>query len=1100
MTTERILTEYTADTSNFRRGARVYEQTLARQHRLTNDRLNRIDRRWERSTRSILATRTALSGLTGVVGGTALNQLRQYAEGWKDVERRLTSIGASSEEAQKGLVSLALRTRSSIGGTAAAVQRLVKSTGDGIDVSTRRVETLQKLLASAGADGSERASVSLQLGQALQSGVLSGDEFRSIRENAPVEFLDALAKAAGITRQELKGFAEQQKLTSKIVLQALDDLAGAADEKFGALAVSGEEAFNVLATGLTAYAGNVDKALGATETINGALVWLGEYLSDAGAGAETMAQAVRLVGTVALVTAGSRGLGALNAAFQRSAATARVAAAEAQKEVASSRARVAAAQQQIAATRALVAQREAEVSRRLAANKKLTTAVRQLEAAKRKEARATVALAGAEARARVATDGLTTAQARLSFAARAAGTALKTMRGVLAFFGGPVGLAISALAALPLLVKDTDDRLGEMQTATSQAEAALDQYAQASARAAKEQKELGGSIGSATVAILSQSRAKMQDSLNELRPAFEKTLSDIARSSSGLIPDIVSEFRKANGGFGPAEGFDPSNPIARISELNPALGEVVEKIREIAQGGTDLAGLADVLDRIRGTGEAAAEAFQRYSTALAEGIDQKEAEAGLIAFAEATGQFEEQLIALQQASNSADYGRAFIALSTAILDVSRAAEVMDAESLKALANMATEGSKSAKIIAILEARLAGNTEEAERLYAELQGVSGQMDTIGSTNISGPITTAANEAARLAQNLAAARAQEFNKLTGGNPDFFDPRNESGNAGRIFRHRPVPVQNRPGYKPPKVRKSRSGGGGGGSGASAAAEAERDLSTARELLLENGQKALFIEQKLNAEREKLQELMPSLIELGLSRAEAEGVIHSELERTEEKLQKVKTASEEAAASFAKSILEDIRAADDLNDALGRISERLLDLAFDRAFDLLADQFARLGTASKKTGGGGGGGFFANILGDLLGFAHGGLVRGPGTATSDSVPAMLSDGEYVVRAKSVTPRTLPLLQAINAGPTIPRFANGGLVGARSVPAAAGATMSVEVHNHASNAQVHAQPSADGKSLKLMIWDAVSEGIIGGRFDKPNGVAFGLRRAARGG
>ena len=174
-----ILTEYRADARNFQRGAKIYDQTLAKQHRLTHDRLGRIDARWERSTRSILATRTALAGLTGLVGGAAITQLRSYAEEWRDVERRLQSIGVTGEAAQQSLVDLAIRTRSSVGGTAAAVQRLAKSTGGDIEVTTRRVETLQKLLASGGASGSERASVSLQLGQALQSGVLSGDEFRT---------------------------------------------------------------------------------------------------------------------------------------------------------------------------------------------------------------------------------------------------------------------------------------------------------------------------------------------------------------------------------------------------------------------------------------------------------------------------------------------------------------------------------------------------------------------------------------------------------------------------------------------------------------------------------------------------------------------------------------------------------------------------------------------------------------------------------------------------------------------------------------------------------------------------------------------------------
>ena len=56
---------------------------------------------------------------------------------------------------------------------------------------------------------------------------------------------------------------------------------------------------------------------------------------------------------------------------------------------------------------------------------------------------------------------------------------------------------------------------------------------------------------------------------------------------------------------------------------------------------------------------------------------------------------------------------------------------------------------------------------------------------------------------------------------------------------------------------------------------------------------------------------------------------------------------------------------------------------------------------------------------------FAEGGLVTGPGTGTSDSIPARLSDGEYVINAAS-TARFLPLLEQINSTPQ--RFANGGL------------------------------------------------------------------------
>jgi hypothetical protein len=57
---------------------------------------------------------------------------------------------------------------------------------------------------------------------------------------------------------------------------------------------------------------------------------------------------------------------------------------------------------------------------------------------------------------------------------------------------------------------------------------------------------------------------------------------------------------------------------------------------------------------------------------------------------------------------------------------------------------------------------------------------------------------------------------------------------------------------------------------------------------------------------------------------------------------------------------------------------------------------------------------------------FAPGGLVRGPGTGTSDSILARLSDGEFVVNARA-TSDNLPLLRALNAGS--PAFQAGGLV-----------------------------------------------------------------------
>lgn len=76
------------------------------------------------------------------------------------------------------------------------------------------------------------------------------------------------------------------------------------------------------------------------------------------------------------------------------------------------------------------------------------------------------------------------------------------------------------------------------------------------------------------------------------------------------------------------------------------------------------------------------------------------------------------------------------------------------------------------------------------------------------------------------------------------------------------------------------------------------------------------------------------------------------------------------------------------------------------------------------------------ANSLKSAASFAGGGLVTGPGTGTSDSISAQLSDGEFVVRAAAVNRVGVGFLSALNGlhvpsirGMSIPRFADGGLV-----------------------------------------------------------------------
>ncbi|SEI17226.1 tape measure domain-containing protein [Pseudomonas asplenii] len=69
-----------------------------------------------------------------------------------------------------------------------------------------------------------------------------------------------------------------------------------------------------------------------------------------------------------------------------------------------------------------------------------------------------------------------------------------------------------------------------------------------------------------------------------------------------------------------------------------------------------------------------------------------------------------------------------------------------------------------------------------------------------------------------------------------------------------------------------------------------------------------------------------------------------------------------------------------------------------------------------------------------DIPGFATGDMVRGPGTGTSDSILARLSNGEFVMRAAAVQHYGPELLRQINER-RLPRFATGGEVSTRSLP-----------------------------------------------------------------
>lgn len=109
------------------------------------------------------------------------------------------------------------------------------------------------------------------------------------------------------------------------------------------------------------------------------------------------------------------------------------------------------------------------------------------------------------------------------------------------------------------------------------------------------------------------------------------------------------------------------------------------------------------------------------------------------------------------------------------------------------------------------------------------------------------------------------------------------------------------------------------------------------------------------------------------------------------------------------------------------------------------------------------------------IFGFASGGYISGPGTSTSDSIPAMLSNGEYVISADAVSRVGAPLLDAINQGRSIRHFASGGLVsgsGGGGIIFKAGGTVQLNVSALDASSFVDFLRNGGGDTIKQLLLD----------------------------
>lgn len=379
--------------------------------------------------------------------------------------------------------------------------------------------------------------------------------------------------------------------------------------------------------------------------------------------------------------------------------------------------------------------------------------------------------------------------------------------------------------------------------------------------------------------------------------------------------------------------------------------------------------------------------------------------------------------------------------------------------------------------------IAGMNKEQAEYYAQvlqtlekLRLAAAATDDIAATDISGGIRAAADEARRLANELLAAvgaaqslalqgqtalreaqlkfefkdnpvklagelAALHFNAATNG----ASPSSPEGVGIRILRDEAVAaavgVAELDQAYAEWQRNQRSAAGGGGTAKEGSALA--DLIDAQLQELAVLRETDPVQRELLKHREAL-----------AGATDTERQVVEELIATRLREQELQTTQDFFTGTLYDAFEGLILEGNSLNDVLDNIVWALARAALQAT--LLGE-----GPLAGLFGTSGGGGLLTMLAGAIIpGKAGGGMITGPGSGTSDDVLIAASSGEFVMTA-AATGRHRHLLEAMNAGATMPGFARGGAVGGATAGAqqtsAAPGNITIDLRGARGNAEIEA-------------------------------------------
>ena len=172
--------------------------------------------------------------LAGFASVSFAKSMLDTADAMQSINSQVRQVVSSETEylaVQRQLLDVANNTRASLESTSSlyvSTSRALKDYGYTQQEILQFTEATNNAMTIGGVAAQQQAAALMQLSQALGSGVLQGDEFKSIAEAAPI-LLDTIAEYMGKSRAEIKKLGSEGQLTADVIFKAISG----ASEKFG---------------------------------------------------------------------------------------------------------------------------------------------------------------------------------------------------------------------------------------------------------------------------------------------------------------------------------------------------------------------------------------------------------------------------------------------------------------------------------------------------------------------------------------------------------------------------------------------------------------------------------------------------------------------------------------------------------------------------------------------------------------------------------------------------------------------------------------------------------------------------------------------------